>query len=98
MEAMSASISQLCQMVHDAGLRPGTEERLQVMLEAAMARGLLDDNSISLFDEVLVGFLDEFTVIKKLTDDLDVGLQPTRPGSTMPATSMDSMVTTSSTH
>ena len=87
MEAMSASISRLCQRVHDAGLRPGTEERLQVvLLEAARARGRLDDNFVSLFDEVLVGFLDKFTIIKKLADDFDVSLQPTCPGSTMPAT------------
>ena len=46
----------------------------------------MDDSFISLFDEVLVGFLDKFTVIKKLADDLDVRLQPTRPGSAMPAT------------
>ena len=86
MEAMSASISRLCQMVHDAGLRPGTEERLLVMLEAARARGRLDESFVSLFDKVLVGFLDKFTVIKKLADDLDVRLQPMRLGSVMPAT------------
>ena len=86
MEAMSASISRLCQMVHDTVLRPGTKERLQVVLEAARARGRLDDNFVSLFDEVLVGFLDKFTVVKKLADDLDVRFQPTRPGSAMPAT------------
>ena len=74
MEAMSASICRLCQMVHDAGLRPSTEERLQVVLGGARARGRLDDNFVSLFDEVLVGFLDKFTVIKKLVDDLDVCL------------------------
>ena len=67
MEAMSASISRLCQMVHDAGLRPSTEERLQVvLLEAARARGRLDDSFVSLFDEVLVGFLDKFTVAKNV--------------------------------
>ena len=72
---MRASISQLCQMVHDAGLRPGNEERLQVvLLEAGRARGRLDDNFVSLFDEVLVGFLDKFTVVKKLADDFDVRL------------------------
>ena len=74
MEAMSASISQLCQMVHDAGLRLDTEERLQVVLEDARARGHLDDSFISLFDEVLVGFLDKFTIVKKLVDNLDVCL------------------------
>ena len=74
MEAISASISRLCQKVHEAGLRPGTEERLQVVLEAARARGHLDDSFVSWFDEVLVGFLDKFTVVKKLADDLDVRL------------------------
>ena len=75
MEAMSASISRLCQMVHDTGLRPGNEERLQVvLLEAARARGRLDDSFVSLFDEVLVGFLDKFAVVKKLADDFDVSL------------------------
>ena len=56
------------------------------MLEAARARGLLDDSFVTLFDEVLVGFLDKFTIVKKLVGDLDVRLQPTRPGSAMPAT------------
>ena len=71
---MSASISQLCQMVHDAGLWPDTEERLQVVLEAARARGLLDDSFVSLFHEVLIVFLDKFIVVKKLANDLDVRL------------------------
>ena len=62
---MSASISRLCQMVHDAGLRPGTEERPRVVLEAARARGRLDDIFVSLFNEVLVGFRDKFTIIKE---------------------------------
>ena len=87
MEVMSASISRLCQMVHDAGLRLGIEECLQVvLLEAARARGRLDDSFVSLFDEVLVGFLDKFTIIKKLANDFDVSLQPTHLGSAMPAT------------
>ncbi len=69
------------------GLRPGNEERLQVvLLEATRARGRLDDSFVSLFDEVLVDFLDKFTVVKKLADDFDVSLQPTRPSSAMPAT------------
>jgi len=64
MEAMSASISRLCQMVHDAGLRPDTEEHLQVLLEAARARVRLDDCFVFLFDEVVCGSLDMFTVVK----------------------------------
>ena len=87
MEAMSTGISRRCQMVHDAGLRPVTEERLQVvLLEDGRARGRLDDSFVSLFDEVLIGFLDKFTVVKKLADNFDVSLQPTRLGSAMPAT------------
>ena len=78
MEAMRVSISRLCQMVHDVGQRPGIEERLQVVVEAAKVRGRLDDSFVSLFDK--------FTVVKKLADDIDVRLQPTRPGSAMPAT------------
>ena len=74
MEAMSASMRRLCQMVHDAGMQPGTEERLQVVLEAARARGRLYDSFVSLFDEVLVGFLDKFTIVKKLAHDLDARL------------------------
>ena len=49
-------------------------------------RGAAWITTSSLFDEVLVGFLDKFTVVKKLADDFDVSLQPTRPGSAMPAT------------
>ena len=45
----------------------------------------MDDSFVSLFDEVLVGFLDKFTIVKKLVDDFDVSLQPTCPGSAMPA-------------
>ena len=48
--------------------------RQVVLLEAPRARGRLDDSFASLFDEVLVGFLDKFTVVKKLADDLDVCL------------------------
>ena len=74
-------------MVQNASLRPDTQEHLQVvLLEAARARGRLDDSFVSLFNEVLVGFLDKFTVVKKLAEDFDVSLQPTRPGSAMPAT------------
>ena len=71
---MSASISRLCQMVHDAGMWPGTEKRLQVVLEAARARGRLDDSFVSLFDEVLVGFLGKSTIVKKLADDFYISL------------------------
>ena len=46
----------------------------------------MDDNFVSLFDEVLIGFLDKFTVVKKPADNFDVSLQPMRPGSAMPAT------------
>ena len=62
---------------------------LQVVLEAARARGRLDDSFVSLFDEIVVGFLDKFTIVKKLANDLDVRLQPTCPSSAMPTTLND---------
>ena len=46
----------------------------------------MGDSFVFLFDEVLVGFLDKFTVVKKIADDFDVSLQPMCPGSAMPAT------------
>ena len=46
----------------------------------------MEDSFISLFNEVLVGFLDKFTVVKKPANDFDVSLQPTRPGFAIPAT------------
>ena len=59
------------------------------MFEAARVRGRLDDSFVSLFDEVLISFLNKFTVIKKLADDFDVRLQPMHLGSAMPATLND---------
>ena len=98
MEAMSASTSRLCQMVHDAGLRPGNEERLQVLLEAARVRGRLDDSFVSLFDEALVGFLDKFTIVKKLAATLTYASSRRAQALRCPPPSTATMVTTSSTH
>ena len=50
MAVIRVSGQRLHQMVHNAGLRPSTEERLQVVLEAIVARGHLDDSFVSLFD------------------------------------------------
>ena len=96
---MRASGQRLCQMVHDAGLRPGNEEHLQVvLLEATRARGRLDDSFVSLFDEVLVGFLDKFTIVKKLVDDFDISSSRRAQALRCPPPSTATMVTTSSTH
>ena len=45
-----------------------------MVLEATRARGRLDDSFVSLLDEFLVGFLDKFTIVKKLADGLDFRL------------------------
>ena len=45
----------------------------------------MDDSFVSLFDEVLVGFLDKSTIIKKLADNIVI-LYPARQGSSLPAT------------
>ena len=65
------------------------------MLEAARVRGRLDDSFISLFDEVLVDFLDKFIVVKKLADDFDVRLHRRAQALRCPLPPTATMVTTS---
>ena len=50
MEAMSASISRLCQMVHDAGLWHGTEDRLQTALATGWWMAIIDASYDSQLD------------------------------------------------
>ena len=44
MAAMRASGQRLCQMVHDVGLRHGTEDRLQTVLETGWWMAAVDAN------------------------------------------------------
>ena len=44
MGAMRASGQQLCQMVHDVGLRHGTEDHLQTVLETGWWMAAVDAN------------------------------------------------------
>ena len=44
MAAMCASGQRLCQMVHDAGLRHGAEDRLQMVLETGWWMAAVDAN------------------------------------------------------
>ena len=86
MAAMRASGKRLCQMVHDAGLRHGAEDRLQKVLAIGWWMSAVDTNYDSQLDQMIVRSTNRFTVIKKLTDDIAVLLQPARPGSSLPAT------------
>ena len=86
MAAMRASGQQLCQMVHDAGLQHGTEDRLQTVLETGWWMAAIDANYDSQLDQMIVATSNKFTVPKKLADDIAVLLQPARPGSSLPAT------------
>ena len=86
MEAMDASGSRLCQIIQGAGLRPRTAQRFQTVLAIAGIVALADAGFASRMDDMMVNSIHKFTVVKKLADDLDVRLQPTRPGSAMPAT------------
>ena len=45
-----------------------------------------DANYDSQLDQMIVATNNKFTVLKKLTDDIAVLLQPARPGSSLPAT------------
>ena len=86
MAAMRVSGQRLRQMVHDAGLRHGAEDRLQTVLETGWWMAVVDANYDSQLDRMIVDASNKFTIIKKLADDIAVLLQPARPGSSLPAT------------
>ena len=98
MAAMRASSQRLCQMVHDAGLRHGTVDRLHTVLATGWWMAAVDANYDSQLDQMIVDTSNKFTVIKKLADDIAVLLQPARPGSSLPATLIASMAGTSFKH
>ena len=85
MEAMVASGSRLCQIIQGAGLRPRAQH-FQTVLATAGIVALADAGFASRMDYIMVNSIRKFTAIKKRVDDLDVLLQPTRPGSSLPAT------------
>ena len=66
MAAMRVSGQRLRQMVHDAGLRHGTEDRLQMVLETVWWMAVVDANYDSQLDQMIVATSNKFTVLKKL--------------------------------
>ena len=86
MAAMHASGQRLCQMVHDAGLRHGTVDRLHMVLATGWWMAAVDASYNSQLDQMIASTSNKFTVLKKLADDIDVLLQPARPGSSLPIT------------
>ena len=83
---MRVSGQRLCQMVHDAGLRHGTEDRLQTVLETGWWMAAFDAIYDSQLDQMIVATSNKFTVLKKPADDIAILLQPARSGSSLPAT------------
>ena len=83
---MDAGGSRLCQIIQDAGLRPRTVQRFQMVLAIAGVVALADTGFASRMDNMMVHYIRKFTAIKKRADDLAVLLQPTHPGSSLPAT------------
>ena len=86
MAAMRVSGQRLRQMVHDAGLRHGAEDRLQTVLETGWWMAVVDASYDSQLDQMIVRTTNRFAIVKKLMDDIVVLLQPTRLGSSLPAT------------
>ena len=86
MAVMRVSGQRLRQMVHNAGLWHGAEDRLQMVLETGWWMAAVDANYDSQLDQMIVDTSNKLTVIKKLTDDIAVLLHPVRPGSSLPAT------------
>ena len=83
---MRVSGQRLRQMVHDAGLQHGAEDRLQTVLETGWWMAAVDANYDSQLDQMIVSTTNKFTILKKLADDIVVLPQPARPGSSLPAT------------
>ena len=81
MASMRVSGQRLRQMVHDAGLRHGTEDHLQTVLETGWWMDAVDANYDSQLDQMIVATSNKFTILKKLAEDIAVLLQPARPGS-----------------
>jgi len=73
-------------MVHDDGLRHGAEDRLHTVLATGSWMAAVDANYDSQLDHMIVATTNKFTILKKLTDDIVVLLQPAHPGSPLPAT------------
>ncbi|KAE8767767.1 hypothetical protein D1007_60872 [Hordeum vulgare] len=70
MDAILASSMRLCQMVFDAGLQPGTEERLRMVLAAGAAQCLFNASFLRWFEKAVVGFLERLTVVTGTADEL----------------------------
>ncbi|KAI4989490.1 hypothetical protein ZWY2020_036833 [Hordeum vulgare] len=85
MDAILASSMRLCQMVFDAGLQPGTEERLRMVLAAGAAQCLFNASFLRWFEEAVVGFLERLTVVTGTADELAARLGAIRPASSLPA-------------
>ena len=66
MAAMRVSGQRLRQMVHDAGLRHGAEDRLQTVLETGWWMAAVDANYDSQLDQMIVATTNKFTILKKL--------------------------------
>ena len=62
----------LRQMVHDAGLRHGAEDRLQTVLETGWWMAAVDASYDSQYDQMIVRTTNRFTIAKKLADDIAV--------------------------
>ena len=73
-------------MVHNAGLRHGTVDRLHTVLATGWWMAAVDANYDSQLGQMIIATSNKFTVLKKLADDIVVLLQPARPGSSLPAT------------
>ena len=66
MAVMRASGQRLCQMVHDASLWHGTEDRLQTVLATGWWMAAVDAIYDSQLDQMIVATTNKFTIVKKL--------------------------------
>ena len=72
MAATRLSGQRLHQIVHNASLRHGAEDRLQTVLETGWWMAAVDANYDSQLDQMIVATTNKFTVVKNLADDITV--------------------------
>ena len=72
MVAMLASGQRLCQTVHDASLRHGTEDCLHTVWATGSFMAIGHASYDSQLDQMIIATTNKFTVLKKLGDDIAV--------------------------
>jgi hypothetical protein len=92
MAAMRASAQRLCQMVRAVGLRHGTDDRLQTVLNTGCFIGLAYASFALDLEEMIINTINKFTDVKKRADDIVVLSPRTRAPRCLPPSSASTVM------